>query len=614
MSADNHGMRGDTTSPRQSRSLLALAFGALLLGQFAGAPVRAAAPLTSPSVASPTLAVGIAQLATAYNATANEATVSVTVSAPAATAPFAYTVAVRGTTIATGSASAPVTVIATNPCSVYTVSLTATVTDAIGATGSAATTLSRALCPAPPAVAHARDHIIAGATLTQASFMDQLRAKGSPALAQGASIYKTLVAARVNPAYALGTFQAESGSGTRGYAVITHNWGNILYRSWEAAYGAVPYAPGNGYTYAKYPDWLSSVRAYAHLVTLYDLDGYTTVSSASAHWLGTREGSTRHLTYLKNITAVMSILPDDAVPVMRTLTAPALSTGTVKATWSATDNVLVAGYRVHMRLGSGPWSASVDTTATSQTFSLAEGVWTMAVRAIDDAGNWSPWRTTSLRVDATAPVMTALAPSSAVVRSTDGKVTVHWSASDAVGVTGYQLRTRRTATGAWSSPSSTTATSRVFTLAPDTWYVDVRARDAAGNLGAWRESRIVVPLDDRSFAFSAGTHRLTSRLDYRGTYTTTSKTGAQLTTTFTGTGLYLVGRAGPSYGRFRVTVDGHSTLVDAGFYGGRRATALHTRVTLYSVSLADGPHTVTITNLGTTGRPTIALDGIGVVR
>ena len=613
-------MRGDTASPRQSRSLLALAIGAMVLGQITSIPVQAAGPTAPPSAtatplaATPALAVSVAQLATAYNATANEATVSVTVSAPGATAPFTYTVAVRGTAIASGSASAPVTVIATNPCSVYTVSLTATVTDAVGGTGTAATTLSRALCPAPPAVAHARDHIIAGATLTQSSFMDQLRAKGSPALAQGASIYKTLVAARVNPAFALGTFQAESASGTRGYAVTTHNWGNILYHSWEAAYGAVPYAPGNGYTYAKYPDWLSSVRAYAHLVTLYDQDGYTTVSSASAHWLGTREGSTRHLTYLKNIPAVMSILPDDAVPVMRTLTVPALSPATVKVTWRATDNVLVAGYRVHMRLGAGPWSALAATTATSQTYSLAEGVWTIAVQAIDDAGNWSRWRTTSFRVDATAPVMTGLAPSSAVVRSTDGKVAVHWSARDAVGVTGYQVRMRRRAAGAWSSTITTAATSRTLALAPDAWYVDVRARDGAGNLGAWRETRSVVPVDDRAFRFSAGTRRLTSRVDYRGTYTTTSSAGAKLTTTFSGTGLYLVGRAGPGYGRFRVTVDGRSTLVDAGYVGGRRATTLHTRVILFSVALPAGAHTVTITNLGTPRRPTIALDGIGLLR
>ena len=85
----------------------------------------------------------------------------------------------------------------------------------------------------------------------------------------------------------------------------------------------MPYSPGNGYTYAKYPTWLASVQAYVALLIRYDANGYTTVSSASAHWLGTTEGSTRHLTYLDNITAVMSILPDDAGPLDDALTVPA---------------------------------------------------------------------------------------------------------------------------------------------------------------------------------------------------------------------------------------------------------------------------------------------------
>jgi hypothetical protein len=301
----------------------------------------------------------------------------------------------------------------------------------------------------------------------------------------------------------------------------------------------------------------------------------------------------------------MSALPDDAIPVMRSLTAPAHSKGAVTLSWTATDNVLVAGYQLHARLGSGAWTPLVETTATSQVLTLPEGAWTIAVRAIDDAGNLSAWRTASVRVDTTAPVMTKLAADSTIVRTIDGKIAVRWSASDAVGVTGYQLRTRRTSTGVWSSPIGTTATSRVFTLAPDTWYVGVRARDAAGNLGEWREVRVVVLVDDRSFHFSAGTTRRTSSIDYRGTTTTTSRSGASLTTTFTGTGVYVVGRAGPLFGRFRVTVDGHATIVDSGFIGGRRATTTHTRVILFSA---------TISNLGTAGRPTMALDGIGYLR
>ena len=88
-------------------------------------------------------------------------------------------------------------------------------------------------------------------------------------------------------------------------------------------------------------------------------------------------------------------------------------------------------------------------------------------------------------------------------------------------------------------------------------------------------------------------------MDYRGTITTTSRTGASLTTSFTGTGLYLIGRAGPAYGRFRVTVDGRSTVVDAGLYAGKRATSVHVRVLLFSAGLVAGDHTVTITWTGT---------------
>ena len=96
----------------------------------------------------------------------------------------------------------------------------------------------------------------------------------------------------MNPAFSLGTFHAESHSGTRGYATVTKNWGNILYYAWTADFGATRYAPGNGYTYAKFPSWLAGIRAYVDLLQRYDRSGYTTVSSASAHWLGTIEAAT----------------------------------------------------------------------------------------------------------------------------------------------------------------------------------------------------------------------------------------------------------------------------------------------------------------------------------
>ncbi len=210
--------------------------------------------------------------------------------------------------------------------------------------------------------------------------------------------------------------------------------------------------------------------------------------------------------------------------------------------------------------------------------------------------------------------MSGLTSSATVVRSVDGAFTVRWSARDNVGATGYQYRLRHAPTGTWSTASSTTATSHVFKTAAGTWEVGVRARDAVGNWGDWRVIRVIVPADDRSYSFSSGTVRRVSSVDYRGTLTTTSRPGARLSVTFTGTGFYLVGRSGPAYGRLRVTIDGRSWMVDSGMYAGKRATATRHKVLLFGKSLTPGRHVVTITNLATAGRPTIALDGLGFAR
>jgi hypothetical protein len=558
----------------------------------------------------------MSQSAISYDATTNKARIRVTVTPTGAELPWAWSVAVRGTVVASGSTSdASISATVTNDCSITTMSVTASVTDNLGRTAGAASTLDRSPCPPTPDYPHARDKILAGPTLTEDSFVDRLRAVGSPALSEGRAIYRTLVGAGVNPAFALGTFHAESHSGTRGYAVTTKNWGNILYYDWEAAYGATPYAPGNGYTYAKYKTWLDSVKAYAYLVNRYWILGYRTVSSASAHWLGTIEGSDRHLTYLTNIVNVMSILPDDAVPVMTSLTVPTTSRAAVNVSWTAKDNLAVTGYAMKYRKGSGTWSPGGSTTARSATFTFTTGTWTIAVRATDAAGNWSKWMSDSVRVDADAPAMTSLRVSQSVVRTADARFTASWLGTDNIAVTRYQWRYRKSPDGTASAITSTTGRSGTFRFGPGTWFLDVRARDAMGNASPWRSVRVIVPQDDRAFTFSAGTTRRTGATFYRGTLTTTNVKNASLTTTSDdGNAFVLIGRVGPSYGKLEVTVDGVATVVDTGYLAGKRATVITDRALLFSTRFAAGPHTVTIRNLGTTGRPTIAIDGLGFAR
>jgi hypothetical protein len=585
-----------------------------MTGSASAAGFATASPAPPLAPAATSSAVTLTQAASSYDATLNTVRVEVTATASGAAAPWQYTFAVRGTTVSSGSSSGiSISVTLTNNCSITTQSVTVTITDAAGSSAAAAGILDRSLCPPPPNVPHAADRIMHGPTLTENSFVDRLRAVGSPALPEGRLIYRALIAGGVNPAFALGTFQAESGSGTRGYAVTTKNWGNILYHSWEAAYGAVPYKPGNGYTYASYSSWLASVRALVHLLTIYDEGGYTTVSSASAHWLGTVEGSSRHLTYLNNITAVMKILPTDAVPVMTSLTVRATSRAAVAVRWTAQDDKRVARYQVRTRLGTGAWTSPVAASGTTSAVKLSSGTWTIAVRAIDDDANWSPWRTATVAVDAVAPIMSSLtAPS--LVRSPTGTFTASWTARDAVGVTRYQYRVRRATSATWGKPSTTTATNHSFKLASGSWYVGVRAADAVGNWSVWREARVVVPTDDRSYSFSSGTVRRSGPLDFRGTVTTTSRAGARMTVAFSGTRFYVVGRSGPAYGRMRITIDGRSYLVDSGLYQGSRATVTRHALLLFNKGMAPGRHVVTITNLATAHRPTIAIDGLGFLR
>jgi hypothetical protein len=590
-------------TPGIPRRILAAAFVALVaLGSLAAPTSTAAAgPIT----------VTITQAAVSLGAT-NLENVDVTGHFSGFTAPYHYVFSVLGVAKASGNASAAdLTKRLVNNCSITTQSVTVTITDAAGVTGTMSATLNRSLCPAPPTANHAADHILAGPTITRSSFIDRLRAVNSPAYSSGSAIYTELLSTGVNPAFALGMFQAESASGTKGYARTTLNWGNMLYHSWQDVYGAVPYAPGNGYTYAKFPSWLAGLRAFTHLVVVYDGAGYVTVSQASAHWLGTYEGSTRHLQYLKNITTVMTLLPDDAVPKMTGLSAPAKVPGRFRINFSAKDNLGVTGYQVRARRGTHSWSAPVLAFGRSTVLSLQSGTWTIGVRATDAAGNWSAWRYIRVVVDASVPVMRELS-APLLVRSRDGSFVVTFRATDNKAVTRYLIKTRKGPTGTWSAVSTQAGRSRTFSnLGAGTWYIAVAARDAIGNETPWKEVKVVVPKDDRAFQFDLGTVRRHNAADFRGTDTSTSRAGAKMTVQFTGDRFYLIGTTGIGKGKMRVTIDGKSYIVDSGLHAGRRATSTHYRELLLSKWLSAGPHTVVITNLATAGRPVITLDAIG---
>lgn len=152
--------------------------------------------------------------------------------------------------------------------------------------------------------------VFAPSRVTAAQFAAFLRAKRSPATTEASAIHAVLVGSGVDPAVALGQFAGESTFGTRGYARVTRNWGNIamatpgtgrnlptaiaraafrklvIARHWSRRFGAKPYSPGNGYTYASFPTWRDGVRAYAALLRGYPKRSTRTIEAMADRWLG----------------------------------------------------------------------------------------------------------------------------------------------------------------------------------------------------------------------------------------------------------------------------------------------------------------------------------------
>jgi hypothetical protein len=155
--------------------------------------------------------------------------------------------------------------------------------------------------------------LFAPPSITEKRFVNKLREGKSPAADEGGSIYRRLVNNGFDPLVALAQFQAESGLGTRGHAVNTLNWGNILFYPWTAELGAVDFAPGNKFHYSKFPSWTAGARAYIRLMKSYERKDFDTVEKMAARWLGDKVGTPRTNRYVGNILDASSRFAKPAV-------------------------------------------------------------------------------------------------------------------------------------------------------------------------------------------------------------------------------------------------------------------------------------------------------------
>ena len=172
--------------------------------------------------------------------------------------------------------------------------------------------------------------------------------------------------------------------------------------------------------------------------------------------------------------------------------APLLSGGS--ETWQSVSSVTVTASGSTDSLGAGfdhyqyetstdsgdTWSSA--TTGSSDSIS-AEGETLVRFRAVDAVGNSSPWTTTSVRIDRTAPgTPTVIGGSSSAQDVPDIVISASASDSGGSGIDFYQYETSTDGGSTWSSPTTGPAAD---ITAEGTTLVRFQATDAAGNTSGW---------------------------------------------------------------------------------------------------------------------------------
>jgi chitodextrinase len=194
-------------------------------------------------------------------------------------------------------------------------------------------------------------------------------------------------------------------------------------------------------------------------------------------------------------TPVGPAVPDTTPPAAPTgLTATAASHVQINLGWNAaTDNVGVTGYQVFRD------SVQVGTTSTlsySDVGLLPSTLYTYTLKAVDAAGNVSPFSASASAltlatppVDGTPPTATLTAPPASTVL---GTITVSATASDNVGVAGVQFLLDGASLGAEDLTSPYSLSWNTTTAASGPHTLSARARDAVGNLGTSAGTAVVV--------------------------------------------------------------------------------------------------------------------------
>jgi spore germination protein YaaH len=371
----------------------------------------------------------------------------------------------------------------------------------------------------------------------------------------------------------------------------------------------------------------SRVPSGAYVLQVQGVDGGTTYSAASASPVSPAQIA-RWGIVVGNAapTSVRSLTSSTASPTRGRNVTYTLTFGGPVQYLTASDfsrSGTAAGCSLGRSTGSGAtWSLTVT--------GCGPGTLVVSLRAgavMDAVGNWGPTRRVASRtlvIDRTVPTTSepkvairtdvslgSTSPSTAVL------ATLAWSAKDVGGAGLASHDVRRSADGGAFADVATglAGASLAISLAPGHAYrFAVRARDRAGNVGAWTAGptlRASLVQQSSPAITYVGTWRVGESSHYSAMHDRFATSGgAAAKYTFTGRGIAWVTTRGPDRGAVKVYLDGMLVAtVDT------RASALAFRYVAWSRTWASsGTHRLTLVAVGTTGRSRIDLDAIEVLR
>jgi hypothetical protein len=201
------------------------------------------------------------------------------------------------------------------------------------------------------------------------------------------------------------------------------------------------------------------------------------------------------------------------------------------------------------------------------------------------------------------------------VPSSGVPVVVDWGLTSApAGLRTFQLEYRvgtRDWAGVRLASPTTSATRHVVPSGAEVRY-RVRAIDRNGEAGDWRSSIWTVPsaVSDASRAVRwKGPWASVGYSQYLGRRAHWTKArSAYAAFAFRGTSVAWAGPIGPTRGKARIILDGR-LVATVDMY----ARTFRARDVVWAANVRDGAHTLRIQVLGTSGRPTVAVDGLYVL-